>query len=191
MVEMSPEEYLKYQAKVLSNMMGMMPVEQWNETAVQATLIRSHEYFIDAIAEKVKKELKVEQLTPELVAEWLSNHGMSLDPSLDIKGKDPLRVLSIGTRPVLTDVIEDFSALVLDKYIQEEEVLDQEVLHYLKQRIIYNLCNTESKSTLESLIFSSDWADAANFENTDNKFPISSSAWNTITNILTSELENF
>ena len=95
------------------------------------------EYFIEAIAEKVKQELKVEQLTPELVAEWLSNHGMSLDPSLDIKGKDPLRVLSIGTRPVLTDVIEDFSALVLDKYIQEEEVLDQEVLHYLKQRIIF------------------------------------------------------
>lgn len=191
MVEMSPEEYLKYQAKVLANMMGMMPVEQWNETAVQATLIRSHEYFIEAIAEKVKKELKVEQLTPELVADWLSNHGMSLDPSLDITGKDPLRVLSIGTRPVLTDVIEDFSALVLDKYIQEEEVLDQEVLYYLKQRIIYDLCNTESKSALESLIFSSDWAEAANFENIDSKFPISSSAWNTITNILTSELDNF
>ena len=64
-------------------------------------------------------------------------------------------------------------------------------MHYLKQRIIYDLCNTESKSTLESLIFSSDWAEAANFENTDSKFPISSSAWNTITNIITSELENF
>ena len=48
---------------------------------------------------------------------------------------------------------------MLDKYIQEEEVLDQEVLHYLKQRIIYDLCNTESKSALESLIFSSDWAE--------------------------------
>jgi hypothetical protein len=53
------------------------------------------------VVEKIMSDFKVTELTPEIVAKWLSENDMGLDPAIDINGKDPIKMLAVGTRPLL------------------------------------------------------------------------------------------
>ena len=164
----------------------MLPVENWNEAAVMTAITETHEDHAQTLINKIKENLGADTITSDMVANWLTAHGFVIDTTTDLSTIDPRALITVVTRPVLTDIVENFSELTLSKYITSEEILDQEVINFLKDKILMVLNSAPFKEALEIKLYRSNWFDDAQAY----QITISPNAWNKLIAVLTTGLDN-
>ena len=108
----------------------MLPVENWNEAAVMTAITETHEDYSQTLINKIKENLGVDAITSDMVANWLTTHGFTVDTTKDLSTIDPRALITAVTRPILTDIVENFSELTLDACINSLDCHRCDVFDY-------------------------------------------------------------